>query len=277
MYRFLGRSVLIAALVASTGIAVLAQKEKVKEKSLTCREDSWNNDRLVNNCEIREQTLALSGGTIAIDGRPNGGVNVKGWDQNQVLVRARVQTAAPSAAEAQSLGQQIRVETSGAKIFASGPENRRDYQWNVSYEVFVPRRVDLSLETTNGGIAIADVNGRIDFNAMNGGVVLKRVGGTVRGSTMNGGLVVELAGDRWDGDSLDVSTTNGGVILSVPENYSANLQTGTVNGSVSVDFPITVQGRINKQIAVNLGSGGPMVKAMTTNGGVHLKRATANE
>jgi hypothetical protein len=269
--------VLIAALVASTGIAGLAQKDKVKEKSLNCREDSWNNDRLVNNCEIREQTLALSGGTIAVDGKPNGGVSVKGWDQNQVLVRARVQTAAPTAAEAEALGRQIRVETSGAKIFASGPENRRDYNWNVSYEVFVPRRADLSLETTNGGIAIADVNGRIDFNAMNGGVVLKRVGGMVRGSTMNGGLVVELAGERWDGDSLDVSTTNGGVILSVPENYSANLQTGTVNGSVSVDFPITVQGRINKQIAVNLGSGGPMVKAMTTNGGVHLKRATANE
>jgi hypothetical protein len=277
MYRFLGRSVLIAALVASTGIAGLAQKDKVKEKSLTCREDNWASDRLVNNCEIREQTLALSGGTIAVDGKPNGGVSVKGWDQNQVLVRARVQTAAPTAAEAEALGRQIRVETSGAKIFASGPENRRDYNWNVSYEVFVPRRADLSLETTNGGIAIADVNGRIDFNAMNGGVVLKRVGGMVRGSTMNGGLVVELAGERWDGDSLDVSTTNGGVILSVPENYSANLQTGTVNGSVSVDFPITVQGRINKQIAVNLGSGGPMVKAMTTNGGVHLKRATANE
>ena len=277
MYRFLGRSVLIAALVAFTGIAALAQKDKVKEKSLTCREDSWPSDRLVNNCEIREQTLALSGGTIAVDGKPNGGVTVKGWDQNQVLVRARVQAAAPTAGEAEALGRQVRVETSGAKIFASGPEVRRDYQWNVSYEVFVPRHADLSLETTNGGIAITDVNGRIDFTAMNGGVILKRVGGTVRGSTMNGGLMIELTGERWDGEGLDVSTTNGGVILSVPENYSANLQTGTVNGGVSVDFPITVQGRINKQIAVNLGSGGPMVKAMTTNGGVHLKRANANE
>jgi len=279
MYRFLGRSVLIAALLTSTGIAVLAQKDKVKDKdrSLTCREESWYNDRLVGNCEIREQTLALSGGTIAIDGRQNGGVNVKGWDQNQVLVRARVQTGAPTAADAEALGRQIRIETSGAKIHASGPESRRDYQWNVSYEVFVPRRADLSIETTNGGIAIADVNGRIDFTALNGGVVLKRVGGAVRGSTTNGGLVIELTGDRWDGDSLDVSTTNGGVIMSVPENYSANLQTGTVNGSVSVDFPVTVQGRLNKQIALNLGSGGATVKAMTTNGGVHLKRATAND
>jgi hypothetical protein len=278
MYRFLGRSVLIAALVTFTGVVALAQKDKVKDKdrsSMTCREDSWYNDRLVSNCEIREQTLALSGGAIAIDGRQNGGISIKGWDQNQILVRARVQAAAPSAAEAQALGQQVRIETSGAKIFASGPETRRDYHWDVSYEVFVPRRADLSLETHNGGIAIADVNGRIDFNAVNGGVVLKRVGGAVRGSTTNGGLVIELSGDRWDGESMDVSTTNGGVIMSVPENYSAHLETGTVNGSVNTDFPVT--GRITKQIALNLGSGGATVRAMTTNGGVNLKKRTANE
>jgi DUF4097 and DUF4098 domain-containing protein YvlB len=271
--------VLIAALVTFTGVAVFAQKEKIKEKngSLTCNENSWYNDRLVGNCEIREQTLALSGGTIAIDGRQNGGVSVKGWDQNQVLVRARVQTSAPTADEARALSGQVRIETSGAKIYASGPESRRDYHWNVSYEVFVPRRADLSVETQNGGIAIADVNGRIDFTALNGGVVLKRVGGAVRGSTTNGGLVIELGGDRWDGESLDVSTTNGGVMMSVPENYSAHLQTGTVNGSVSVDFSVNVQGRLTKQVAFDLGSGGALVKAMTTNGGVHLKRLTANE
>jgi len=281
--RFVGRSLLIAALVATTGVSVWAQKAdktdkiKTKDGSLTCRDDSrWYNDRLVGNCEIREQTLAPSG-AISIDGRQNGGVSVKGWDQNQVLVRARVQTGAPTEAEAAELARQIRIETSGAKIFASGPESRRDYHWDVSFEVFVPRRADLSIETHNGGIAIAEVNGRIDFNATNGGVVLKRVGGTVRGSTTNGGLVVELSGDRWDGETLDVSTTNGGVVMSVPENYSAHLETGTVNGSISVDFPVTVQGRINKELAVNLGSGGATVKATTTNGGVRVKRLTANE
>jgi DUF4097 and DUF4098 domain-containing protein YvlB len=275
MYRFVGRSLLIAALLIVTGISVLAQGGKTG--SLSCRDNNWYNDRLVGNCEIREQTLAPSGGTIGIDGRQNGGISVKGWDQAQVLVRARVQTGAPTQDEAVALGRQIRVETSGAKIFASGPEGRKNYHWDVSYEIFVPRRADLSLETHNGGISIADVNGKIDFTALNGGVVLKRVGGDVRGTTTNGGLVIELSGDRWDGESLDVSTTNGGVIMSVPENYSANLQTGTVNGSVNVDFPVTVQGRLSKQIALNLGSGGALVKAMTTNGGVRLKRLNANE
>jgi DUF4097 and DUF4098 domain-containing protein YvlB len=280
MLRFLGRSVLVASLVATAAISGLAQKTdkiKIKNNSLTCRNDgNWYGDRLVGNCEVREQTLAPSG-SLSIDGRQNGGVSVKGWDQNQVLVRARVQAGAPTEAEAADLAKQIKIETGGSKIFASGPENRRDYHWDVSYEIFVPRRQDLSIETHNGGIAIAEVNGKIDFEATNGGVVLRRVGGAVRGNTTNGGLVIELAGDRWDGETLDVSTTNGGVIMSIPENYSAHLETGTVNGGISVDFPVTVQGRINKELAVNLGSGGPTVKAMTTNGGVRIRRTGSGE
>jgi len=280
MLRFLGRSVLVASLLTLAAISGLTQKTdkvKIKDGSLTCRNNGdWYGDRLAGNCEIREQTLAPSG-LLSIDGRQNGGVSVKGWDQNQVLVRARVQTGAPTQAEAAALAQQVRIETGASKIFASGPESDRDHHWDVSYEIFVPRRSDLSIETHNGGIAIADVAGKIDFEATNGGVVLKRVGGAVRGSTTNGGLVIELAGDRWDGETLDVSTTNGGVIMSVPENYSAHLETGTVNGGISVDFPITVQGRINKELAVNLGSGGATVKAMTTNGGVRIRRTGSDE
>ena len=97
------------------------------------------------------------------------------------------------------------------------------------------------------------------------------------GSTTNGGLVVELAGDHWDGETLDVSTTNGGVVMSIPENYSAHLETGTVNGGISVDFPGAVQDRRSKELAVNLGAGGPTVKARTTNGGVRIQRASGNE
>ena len=272
MYRFLERSVLIAAVAALMGVSALAQQ---KGGTLTCRDNGWYNDKLEGNCEIREQTLAMSGAPIAIDGRQNGGIAVKGWDQNQVLVRARVQTGAPTAAEAAELGRQIKIELSGAKIYASGPENRKNYYWDVSYEVFVPRRADLSLETHNGGISISDVNGKIEFTALNGGVVLRKLGGAVRGSTTNGGLVVELTGDRWDGETLDVRTTNGGVVLSMPENYSANLQTGTVNGGISVDYPGAVQDKNSKQLAVNLGSGGATIKAMTTNGGVRVKRSNS--
>lgn len=275
MKRFLGLSVLTAAVLAVSTITAFGQERANRDGSLTCRQNNWYNDRLVGNCEIREQTLAPSG-ALAIDGRQNGGVSVKGWDQNQVLIRARVQTGAPTASEAEALAKEVRIETGGSKIFASGPDNRDNYHWDVSYEVFVPRRSDLTIETHNGGIAISEVNGRIEFTALNGGVVLKKVGGAVRGSTTNGGLMIELSGDHWDGEILDVKTTNGGVVMSVPENYSAHLESSTVNGGFSVDFPVTIQGRPNKELAVNLGSGGATVRAITTNGGVRITRTSTN-
>jgi DUF4097 and DUF4098 domain-containing protein YvlB len=78
---------------------------------------------------------------------------------------------------------------------------------------------------------------------------------------------------------LNVTTTNGGVSLNLPDNYSAHIETWTVNGNVQSDFPLNVQmtdrGRLPKQISLDLGSGGPTIRAVTTNGGVHLGRASA--
>jgi len=274
MKRWLGHTLLVVALIALANGAAMAQKDS--KSSLDCRDSWWDGGRLENHCEIREQTLA-AGGTITVDAGQNGGISVKGSDRSDILVRSRIQTAARSQGEADELAKQILIETGGSRIHAAGPEQRRDLNWSVSFEILVPRRSDLSLEAHNGGIAIAEVNGRIEFNCVNGGVVLRRVGGRVHGGTTNGGLVVELAGDRWDGEELDGRTTNGGVIMSVPENYSAHLETGTVNGNVSVDFPVTLQGRITRELSVNLGSGGATVRAMTTNGGVRLRRTGPNE
>jgi len=274
MNKWLRRSAFIVMLTIVTALSAFANNDEDKDKSMACHDD-WHSDRLLSHCEIKEQTLPAAG-AISVDGRQNGGVSVKGWDRNEILARARIQTAAPTQAEADALAQQITIETAGAKIFANGPENRRDYYWSVSYEVFVPRRSDLSLTAHNGGIAISDVQGRLDFTTSNGGVALKRVGGTVHGGTTNGGLSIELSGDRWEGEEMDVKTTNGGISMSLPENYSAHLETGTVNGNLSIDFPVTVQGRITRELAVNLGSGGPTIRAMTTNGGVRVKRGSGN-
>ena len=271
MTRLLTRGLLVVAIVAFGCATAFSQKDKDKERGFGCN-DTWQSDKLVSNCEMREQTLPATDGTLNVDGRMNGGVSIKGWERKEILMRARVQAAAPTDAEAKEMTSQIRIETGGSKIFASGPENRNDRWWSVSYEIFVPMRSNLSLKTYNGGISISDVNGRVDFSALNGGVSLKRVGGYVRGTTTNGGLHIELAGDRWDGEALDVSTTNGGVNMSIPENYSAHLETGTVNGRVNVDFPVTIQGDITRELAVDLGGGGAKVKAMTVNGGVRIHR-----
>jgi len=90
--------------------------------------------------------------------------------------------------------------------------------------------------------------------------------------TTNGGINVALEGDRWEGKGLDATTMNGGVHLTVPNSYSAHLETSTVNGGIEIDFPVTVQGRIGRRISADLGKGGPTVRVTTTNGGVTIRR-----
>jgi DUF4097 and DUF4098 domain-containing protein YvlB len=271
--KWLKYTFLIAAAVFAMNGSNLSLQCLAQNRNLDCR-DNWfsGGERLVSFCEIKEQVLPATGGVINVDGRKNGGISVKGWERNELLVRARIQAAAKTEAEARELAGQLRIQTAGGQIKADGPAGRDDSRWSVSYEIFVPFQSDLVLQTYNGGISITDVRGRMEFEALNGGVSLKRLAGQVRGSTTNGGLSVELSGDRWDGEGMDIKTTNGGVSISVPENYSAHLETSTVNGGLKVGFPVTVQGRINKEISVDLGSGGSTVRVLTTNGGVSIHR-----
>ena len=238
-----------------------------------CREERNHGDDRERYCELRELALPASGRMLTVDARENGGIEVRGWDADSVLVHVRVQADAESMDDARDLAKQIAVRTANDVIRADGPEPGRHASWSVSYEVFVPRRSDLSLETHNGPVSVEGVKGRLEVTAVNGPVWLASVAGDVRARTDNGPLGVRLEGARWDGAGLDAETTNGPVSLTIPERYAAHLETGTVNGPMTIDFPVTIQGRISgRRIATDIGGGGPTVRVVTTNGPVIVKR-----
>ena len=279
----LHRLVLAAAFVATATTAADAQRTRDRDRDSRtarnnsaeewldrCKDDRYGDDR-ERFCELREKTIPATR-VVEIDGGQNGGATVRGWDRDEILVRAKIQTNADDASEARELAQQITIETTGGRIRAEGPSSRRRTSWSVSFEVMVPSRSDLRLSAHNGGLSVEDVEGRMDLGTTNGGISLRNVSGDVRGETTNGGVNVELNGDKWRGSGLDVRTTNGGVNLTIPRDYGARLETGTVNGSMNIDFPITVQGSIGRRITTQLGSGGPPIRAITTNGGVRIRQ-----
>jgi hypothetical protein len=270
--KLLAHMALVCAALGLAASSILAQTDNPRY-SLACRhQDNSDTDRRGRRCEVKEQTLGAIGGTLNVDGMQNGGISIKGWGRNEILVRYRIQTQAPTQAEADNLASQIRVTTANGQIRAEGPEQTGNAHWDVGYEIFVPHQSDLSLRTHNGGIGISDVRGRINFEAQNGGVALKRLGGNVTGNTVNGGLAVELSGSSWEGEGLNVKTSNGGLAISIPENYSAHLETGTVNGHLIASDSIAEVTRDTKRLSLNLGAGGTSLRIYTTNGGVSLKR-----
>jgi hypothetical protein len=271
MRVFITRLARIApVLLLVLGARLEAQQDREAAEWLEdCRRGRWGGDD-ARACDVREVTIPARG-RLTVDGGQNGGISVLGWDRDEIRVVARMQASARRERDASALLDEVRIET-GSEVRASGPRMRDGESWGVSFTVYVPRRTDLSLDTHNGGIRIRDVDGAMRFRAVNGGVSLADVGGDVRGETQNGGLQVALAGSRWRGTGLDVRTQNGGVQLSIPERYDADLETGTVHGRFDIDIPITVRGRIDRTIRTQLGAGGPLVRVMTTNGGVRVRR-----
>ena len=267
------RIVTAVSLLACAAVPLAAQRARHTDDWLaSCRDRDWGGDSRAHFCEVRNSGFKAPGGTITVDPGENGGVRISGWDRDSVAVAAKVQAYAETDSEARELAQQIRIETSGGTIRAEGPGYRRHASWSVSFDVQLPRRSDLHAETVNGPISVEEVTGRMELRAQNGPLHLDAVGGDVHARTVNGPLVVTLLGERWDGTGLDSETENGPVVLTIPQRYSAHLETGTVNGPMSLDIPVTVQGRINfHRISTDIGSGGPLVRAVTTNGPVTVR------
>ena len=263
----------LAALLAPTLLSAQSDRESDAEWLEQCRNNgSWRSER-GRACEVRDVPVRLSGRSIAIDGERNGGIRVLGRDGEGVKVSARMQAQARTDSEAQELLRRVRIVADGRSVRADGPSTDGDGEgWSVSYFALVPRRFDLDLEAHNGGLAVSDVTGKLDLRTHNGGLSLEGVGGDVRAQTQNGGLSVRLTGSRWEGSGLDAETRNGGVRLAVPEQYAAQLETGTVNGSIRTDIPVTLSGRISRTLSIPLGGGGRTIRAMTTNGSVTITR-----
>ena len=240
-----------------------------------CRADRGDRrDRREVFCEVREERVRMSSGSsIAVEGLRNGGIYASGWNRDSLVVKTRIRAHADTEREARDLAAGVRTSVRGGTISIDGPQGRDgDSYWTASIVASVPQRSNLRLQTSNGPVTVERVSGNLDVRTSNGPLALRELAGDVRARTTNGPLSITLVGTKWDGSGLDAQTTNGPLTIIVPENYNAQLETGTRNGPVRVDFPITVVGRITRDISTTLGSGGATIRATTTNGPLTLKR-----
>ena len=271
-----------AALLLSAA-AILPAQSRTRSTEFGLSEAAWCRDAGdADFCEVREETLK-NANAVNIDARGNGGVSIRGWDRNDAYVRVRVTAHARNANDARALARETRLTTSDGRIRTEGPRlgdggwsrGWRDREWwSASYEVQVPRNAKITVDASNGGINVSDVRGSVEAETINGGLFFNDVSGDIRGRVVNGGVVVQLSNNRWQGTGLDVQTTNGGVRLSVPSDFSAELDASAGSGGISLDLPVTTQGLFDwrHELRATLGSGGPPIRVATTNGGIRISR-----
>jgi len=248
--------------------ALTADDPRLVDDEGWCRQDG-DHDR-PQHCEVREATLSPEG-VLAVDARPNGGVEVHGWDRGETRLRVKIVATADTEAEARSIAGGVRVET-GASVRAVGPARSRVRGWYASFRLDVPRSVRLQLQADNGGLHFEDFAGQAELHTVNGGIHVEGGGGHRQGETVNGGIHLRLAGSGWEGEGLSLRTTNGGLHVEAPDGYDARLEASTVNGGIHADAAVVTRtGRTGGRVAADLGRGAPLLRLETTNGGLHVE------
>jgi DUF4097 and DUF4098 domain-containing protein YvlB len=237
------------------------------------------------------KTLPLKAGERFSLENVNGPVSLTTWNENSVEIKA-VKTSRRSEEELAKV--EIRVEESagGVSVKAIWPKFPRRARVSVAFEVKVPEGVILDgVETVNGGVDVSgrfergDVGttngnvrveggtGELEVSTTNGDIRVRRFEGRVEAGTTNGSIRLE---DLTFKGGLSAGTTNGSITLSITnaEGLNADLRAHTTNGSVSVDFPVTLKNlsQSRRRVEAKIGQGGPLIELETTNGSIKLTK-----
>lgn len=168
------------------------------------------------------------------------------------------------------LGGKSTLKTSGGSITVDGAS------------------AELLAHTSGGSISIGDTTGPVEAKTSGGSIKLARINGSVVARTSGGGIRIEDAAGSVDartsggsihaqisrqpnGDST-LSTSGGGVIVTLAPSIAVDLDAHASGGGVSSDVPVTVQGRQDDDsIRGKINGGGPTLKLRSSGGGVRVK------
>jgi DUF4097 and DUF4098 domain-containing protein YvlB len=235
-----------------------------------CREDRGDyNDRYERACDVRTVTIAAPA-TLDVE-TSNGSIAVTGGSRRDVVVQSRVMAQAETETEAKQLIADVKIITERGTIRAEGPRTFGRKSWWVSYRIETPEHQNVNLGSSNGSVTLTGLNGTLRADTSNGSVHANDLAGDVKVTTSNGSLQVSLNGSTWVGAGLEATTSNGSLRVDMPRDYSAHLIARTANGSLNINRPVTLQGRIGREIDTNLGRGGPTLRFHTNNGSLNIR------
>jgi len=151
-----------------------------------------------------------------------------------------------------------------------GGSNRRGTDASVEFVVKVPADAKVTASTVNGSLEITDIGGDVEAATVNGSISARSLKGSVEASTVNGSITAQGAAV---GDGVRYSSVNGSITITLPEATGAELDLSTVNGRITTEHPVTLDGTISRRrVKATMGKGGPPIRASTVNGSVTVKK-----
>ena len=208
------------------------------------------------------------GGTFELQ-NVNGPVEVRGWDRDAVEVRA-VKTAKHHEADLDRVTIEVSAQSDYVSVATHYPRDE-GVEVAVEYLVRVPRGAHVEhIGTINGTLSVVGVDSVDDLHTVNGNIEVYDGGGNVHAHTTNGNIHLELA--QFAGASgASAETTNGSLLIALPANAEANVETRCLNGNFLSEMPVAMQSSLKpREMHGKIGKGGAPITLRTINGGIRI-------
>ena len=183
----------------------------------------------------------------------------------------------------------VDLKTSGGSISVNDLEGRVLSRTSGGSLKFDNIAGDIKGRTSGGSVRIGEVYGDSEINTSGGSITIDRARGTVDAHTSGGSITVhEVMGaiqadtsggsikafiSRQPEGSCRLTTSGGGVTVTMADDISVDLDARTSGGSVRTDFPVTVQGEIKRSsLQAKVNGGGPELYLRSSGGSIVLKR-----
>jgi DUF4097 and DUF4098 domain-containing protein YvlB len=218
--------------------------------------------------EFNQSYPLQPGGTFDLQ-NVNGTVEVQGWDQNVVEVRA-VKTAKQKQSDLERVTIDVNANAGGVSVATRYPQNE-GVEVAVEYSIHVPHSAKLEhLGTVNGTLRVAGVDQVDDLRTVNGNIEVYGADSTVHARTTNGNVRLELSRVHCFTETF-AETTNGSVVLALPANSQADIEARCLNGNFLSELPVEMQSSLKpRELHGKLGRGGVPIKLHTVNGAIRV-------
>lgn len=171
---------------------------------------------------IRKEFDLAMGGKLEIDLDTGGDVYISSWDKEKVAVKVHV-----SGLDEDEYKIDFDKKSSGLEITTDYRGRWERHNGEFEFDLKVPRKFDIEVETNGGAVHVSEVEGRIDGKTMGGGLEFTKVTGDINFTTMGG--EIKVSGTK---GYLKLKTMGGGVTVTDSE---ADGKVSTMGGSILIE------------------------------------------
>jgi hypothetical protein len=204
----------------------------------------------------------------------NGRIEVEGGDGATVEVEATKIASGATEQLAKDLLPRIPIEEHATPDFVSVETRRLNgfligASYEVRYKVKMPKGATIRATTTNGGVSINGMDGRVIARTTNGGIIATQIAGGIEARSVNGGVRVQFVSTGTQ--PAELRTVNGGIHVALPATAKATVKATWVNGGINLTgLPFEIQEQAKRRFEGRLNGGGPSIEMATVNGGITI-------